>query len=205
MERKSFPVTEMKAATDGKGQFEALVAVFNNVDSYGDRILPGAFKRTLKERGFPAVVWSHSWQTPPIGSVLDAKETDAGLVVKAQLFLEDSQTAREVWAAMKNRGGDDRPPLREFSFAFDVVDSAEITEDGETIRELKDLELFEVGPTLIGANSETELLAVKAAAITVTTSADPSAEDPQRTEATPSPDKAAVTKAVRAWPLTNHV
>lgn len=170
MERKSFPVTEMKAASDGKGQFEALVAVFGNVDSVGDRILPGAFTRTLKERGYPAVVWSHQWSTPPIGSVMDAKETDAGLVVKGQLFLDESQTAREVWAAMKNRGGDDRPPLREFSFAFDIVDSAEITEDGMTIRELKDVDLFEVGPTLIGANSETELLAVKAGdTVTVTT------------------------------------
>lgn len=41
----------LKSAPSEEGQFEALVAVFNNIDSYGDVILKGAFADTLTEWG----------------------------------------------------------------------------------------------------------------------------------------------------------
>lgn len=165
MEHSSFKVTDFKAMTDGDtpGTFEALVAVFNNVDRGGDRILPGAFKRTLKD-GLPPIVWSHNWDVPPIGVVTEASETGDGLLVKGRLFVaegEDSPVARQVYTAMKAVDGQGRAPLREFSFGYEVRDAASVTEDGEDIRELKDLELFEVGPTLVGMNPATQLLGVK--------------------------------------------
>jgi HK97 family phage prohead protease len=174
LEQKSFPVVQLKALGDeGAGQFEAIVAVFGNIDSYGDRMVKGCFERTLRAppegRGFPAVVWSHQWGMVPIGASLEAEEVEKGLRIVGQLLIEDHSTAREVYAAMKLQGGDGLPALREFSFAFFIVDSAEITEDGETIREIKDVDLLEVGPTLIGANSETELIGVRAAPVTATT------------------------------------
>ena len=46
LEHKSF-VTATDAGS--AGQFEALVAVFNNIDKGGDRIVPGAFTKTLAE------------------------------------------------------------------------------------------------------------------------------------------------------------
>lgn len=169
-EIRSRGIVELKTLSDGApGRFEAIVAVFNNIDSYGDRILPGAFTRTLAERGFPAIVWSHMWFEPPIGASLEAEEIDKGLRVVGQLFTDDNARAREVYAAMKNVGGDDRPPLREFSFAFYVIESRFVEEpidpanpDAGTreVRELIDLELIEAGPTLVGANSATELLDV---------------------------------------------
>jgi hypothetical protein len=54
--------------TDSAGEFEALVAVFGNVDKGGDRIMPGAFTKTLaawRASGDPVpVIWSHDWNTP---------------------------------------------------------------------------------------------------------------------------------------------
>lgn len=161
MECKSFALAEVKALddTDAPGGFEAVVSVFGNIDSYGDRMMKGAFTRTLSEKGMPPVVWSHEWSTPPIGTVSSAVETDEGLVVKGRLFIgpdEDHAVAKQVYAAMKAGA------LREFSFGYSTKASNDVTENGETVREITDVDLFEVGPTLVGANDQTRLVGVKA-------------------------------------------
>lgn len=162
---------QVKAAKDAPaGQFEALVSVFGNKDSYGDVVVKGAFAETLAEwakSGNPIpVYYSHRMDDPDfnVGHVLEAKETDDGLWVKAQLDIEDplpGSKAPQVYRLMK--GG----RLTQFSFAYDVLDAAMAKSDdlGEYF-ELRKLKLHEVGPTPIGANQETELLTVKAAAHT---------------------------------------
>lgn len=159
----------VKAAADGEaGQFTALVSVFGNKDSVGDVVLPGAFTETLTEwkaSGNPIpVIWSHDWADPfsNIGAVLDAEETDKGLQVTGQLDLDNAKAA-QVFRLLKSGR------VAQFSFAYDVEEGAwvETDENGihESHYELRKLKLYEVGPTLVGANQETELLAVKAAAV----------------------------------------
>lgn len=144
------------------GEFTALVAVFGNVDSQGDRILPGAFKGTLgrwEKSGAPIpVLWSHQWADPDlhIGQVLEATETDDGLQVRGQLDVADNPKAARVRQLMLQRR------VRQFSFAYDSL-KADMTEDG--VNELAELELYEVGPCLVGANPATELLEAKALAV----------------------------------------
>src|SRR4029077_20216060 len=85
---------------------------------------------------------------------VEATETDAGLEVLGQLDVpEGSAKAQQAYRLLKGRRVD------QFSFAYDVIDAAE--NDGAN--ELHELKLYEVGPTPIGANDQTELLAVKAA------------------------------------------
>lgn len=163
---KSCPV-KVKAAgeADGleEGQFEALVSVFGNKDSYGDIVIKGAFADSLaawEASGNPIpVYWSHRMDDPDfnIGQVIEAKETDEGLWVKAQLDL-DSPKAVQVYRLLKGRR------VTQFSFAYDIDEAAWVEKDDESWYELRKLGLHEVGPTPIGANQETELLAVKAAA-----------------------------------------
>src|SRR5690625_912087 len=165
---KSCPA-RVKAAGDGEddGTFEAIVAVFGNVDSYGDVIMPGAFKDDLDawaERGDPIpVYWSHRMDDPDylIGEVLEAREVDEGLWVKARLLLGDDEPttskARKVYQLLRRR------LVTQFSFAYDVLDAGPGERDGQDVLELRKLRIYEVGPTPIGANQETELLAVKAA------------------------------------------
>jgi HK97 family phage prohead protease len=182
---RGFPVVELKATGSAKsGGFEAIVAVFDNIDRGYDRILKGAFERTLKAppegRGFPPVVWSHIWSIPPIGATMAAEEVDgiespwgtiAGLRIAGSLFVDEAEYAKAVYAAMRAKGGDGLPPLREFSFGYGVkesefVEETPVLEDGTEvdpieIRNLIDLDLYEVGPTLVGMNPETLLLDVK--------------------------------------------
>lgn len=163
---KSVPVTVETAAEEDTGGtagvFEAIVSVFGNVDSYGDRVIEGAFAKSLEEwdaKGAPVpVYWSHRMDEPEfnIGYVLEAEERPEGLWVKAQLDLE-SPRAAYVHRLMQQKR------VTQFSFAYDIVDHEVVTEDGNEVWNLKELSLYEVGPCGVGVNQATELLTVKAA------------------------------------------
>jgi HK97 family phage prohead protease len=146
--------------SDTSGQFEAIVSVFGNVDSVGDVVMPGAFKDDLdawSASGDPIpVIWSHRWEDPDyhIGHVLEASETDEGLLIRGQLDL-DAPKAAQVFRLLKGRR------VTQFSFAYDVLDGAEAERDGSSVYELRKLHVHEVGPTLLGANRETRLVDAK--------------------------------------------
>jgi HK97 family phage prohead protease len=166
MRIKSCPV-RIKAAGEHEGTdegvFEAIVAAYN-VDSVGDKITPGAFEATLAEwkaSGDPIpVLWSHMSHDPDfhIGEVLEAEERPEGLWVKARIDTDPGTKAAQVYKLLKGRR------VTQFSFAYDVEEGAWVdAKDAEGYYELRKLKLYEVGPTLIGANQATELLDVKSA------------------------------------------
>jgi HK97 family phage prohead protease len=161
MQHKTFPI-DVKAADDDSGTFEALVSVFGNVDLVGDRVMPGAFSKTLerwRETGDPLpIVLSHRWDDVMshigVADPKDVVETDDGLLVKGRLDLADNEVARQVYKLLKRRS------LKEFSFGY-TVNEERVAKDGAN--ELLDVDLVEAGPTLKGANPLTELRAVKSA------------------------------------------
>lgn len=139
------------------GEFEAIVSAYN-VDSVGDQIMEGAFSKSLekwKGSGDPIpVIWSHDHGNPDahIGVVLDSKEIPGqGLWVKGLVDM-DQPYAAQVYRLMKSRR------VTKFSFAYDMIDPEENDKGGF---DLKELDLWEVGPTLIPANDQTNLLAIK--------------------------------------------
>ena len=163
----------LKALPDeGPGIFSAVVSVFGNVDYHGDRILPGAFTASLegwKASGDPIpVIFSHQWDNPDahVGEVLEARELlagdpllagtgleeNGGLWTKFQLYVEDPDET----AARRLAKRLDRRTIREFSFAYDVLDEQR---GADGANELVALDVLEVGPTLKGANPATRLLA----------------------------------------------
>jgi HK97 family phage prohead protease len=195
MEYKSFSVFEFKAVDEKQGIFEAIVAVFGNVDRIGDKIIPGAFKNTLQrwqEKGRPVpVVFAHEWDNldAHVGQVLEAKEVEKGLYVKAQLEM-DEPFAQRVWKKMK------AGTLAEFSFAYNIVKDAVV--DG--IHELQELELLEVGPCLVGMNPDTQLLGVKRALASHSTATSDAAWDGPANEARArSGENEAYYRRIFAW------
>lgn len=140
-----------------EGIVEMYVSMFGNVDHVGDRVIKGAFAKSLegfKSAGDPIpFIWNHDWDNPDshIGKVLDAQETDEGLKVTAQLDMGEAKAAK-VFRLLKERR------VREASFAYDVVRERK-SDDGAN--ELVELNLIECGPTTKGANSETRVLATK--------------------------------------------
>lgn len=150
-----------------EGQFTAYASVFGNRDSYGDVVVKGAFAEDLKRwegSGYPIpVLYGHQMQDPDfnLGHVVKAVEDDKGLLVTAELDLENPKSA-QVYRMLK--GG----RATQMSFAYDVLEGGDATrkrEDGseEKFYELRALKVYEVSVVTIGANQETEILAVKSA------------------------------------------
>ena len=139
------------------------MSVFGVVDRGGDRMMPGAFGKTLADWGEKdapiPIIWSHMWDNPEahIGEADpdDVVESDDGLLVKRGRIDLDRPFAAQVFHLLERRR------VKEFSFGYQVRDF-EVAKDGAY--NLLDVELFEIGPTLKGMNPETELLAVKALA-----------------------------------------
>lgn len=148
-------------AGDGPGSFEALVAVFDNVDSQGDMVLKGAFTESLASKDVWPVLWAHQMHDDTaIIATAAAKETDEGLVFASD-FLDTprAQNIRKLMAA---------GVITEFSWSGRVTEGGWIDKDGvgpwgDGYYEMRKIDLWEAGPCFKGANSETELLGVKSA------------------------------------------
>jgi HK97 family phage prohead protease len=151
------------AAGLAEGQFEAYASIFGNVDSYGDVVQPGAFAGTLKtwadSGNFLPVLFGHNMSDPDfnIGHVVEAVEDDRGLKVLGQLDLESPKGA-QVHRMLKGKR------ISQMSFAYDVVRGSMGQLDGVDVYELHEVKIYEVSLVTIGANEETEILAVKTAA-----------------------------------------
>ena len=170
--RKTFEAPYFKALDDDLGTFEAVVSVFGNVDYQGDRVMPGAFEdhlKTLRQKGdVLPVVWSHDWGNPfaHIGYVdpqeaLEITNEQAkakgfgdilgGLYVKGHIDM-DKEFARQVYDLLKGRR------VREWSFAYDVHEEERAKDHANNLLKLA---VWEVGPTLKGANNMTDTITVK--------------------------------------------
>ena len=147
-----------------EGEFEAYASTFTREpDSYGDVVAKGAFGDSLKEWADSGqvlpVLFGHRFDDPDynIGGVVEAAEDDHGLKIRGQLDL-DSPKAAQVHRLMKAKR------IGQMSFAFDTLDAGSVElEDGRKANELRKLKLYEVSVVPIGANQDTEILAVKSA------------------------------------------
>ena len=146
-----------KTTDDEKGNVEAVFSVFNNLDSDGDVVLPGAIRSGFKDDQVP-MVFAHKWDQP-IGKGKIVQEDDKA-VFKGKFFM-GTEAGKEAYNLAKEMGD-----LQEWSFGFRINDYevAEFQKDGESVgdvRYLKDLEVYEVSPVLVGANRQTYTLAIK--------------------------------------------
>lgn len=158
-----------KFKTDGlaEGEFIAYASVFGNKDSYGDVVVKGAFSNTLQAwqgKGVPIpLLWGHNTADPDfnVGEILTAEEDERGLKVHGRLDMESPKAAQTYRLLKSGR-------VNQMSFAYAVLDGAYVEQNSEGKKdaffELRELDLFEVSIVPIGANQETEILAVKSAA-----------------------------------------
>lgn len=159
---KNATITVKAGPDDGlkEGQFIAYASVFGNVDSYGDVVMPGAFAKDLarwKKSGNPIpLLFGHNMSDPDynLGAAVEAEEDNVGLKILGELDL-DNPKSLQTYRLLKGRR------INQMSFAYDEIDSGPAVHDGEHVWELRELKLYEVSIVTIGANQETEILAVK--------------------------------------------
>jgi HK97 family phage prohead protease len=138
-------LTEVKFGDETSRTFEGYASVFGGVDSYGDMIMPGAYKATLENRERPIRMrWNH--YGPVIGKWTEVYEDDKGLYVKGSLTPGHS-VASDVYASMMHRAVDG------MSIGYRVVKSSE----SGVIRKLEQIDLIEISvveePADLGAQA----------------------------------------------------
>ena len=129
-------------------------------DSYGDIVARGAFAESIEqikaEGKVLPLLFNHDGDdlSKYIGTVVNLEEDDHGLKFDATFdATPEAQRAREL--TMDGR-------LAKFSFAYDVLDQAEVTlEDGRKANELRKLNIHEVSLVLYPANPDTSVVSVK--------------------------------------------
>ena len=152
------------------GTFEGYGAVFGNLDSYGDVILKGAFRDTLKEwkkaKRLPPMLVQHGGymmtdsDALPIGKWEEMEEDDTGLRVKGRLINLDTDRGKQLYGAMKEG------VLDGMSIGYRVKEFSYGTKPDEPSRTLKKIDLVEVSVVTFPANGMSRVDAVKAGDLT---------------------------------------
>lgn len=155
-ERLAATEFNVKALGDA-GAFEGYAAIFDIVDEGGDAVLPGAFARSLAERGEAGIklLWQHE-PSEPIGRIEQILEDQKGLFVRGQLLL-DIERAREAYALMKSGA------LDGLSIGFRTVKSRR--DEERNIRLLEDIDLWEVSLVTFPMQAGARISSFKSGAI----------------------------------------
>lgn len=138
------PFKVKEVGSDGK--FVGHGSVFGEMDSYRDIVMPGAFKKSLKEdfadkdRKVP-MLWQHNWWEP-IGVYTEIYEDDKGLYVEGECNMEVQQ-GRECYALMKQGA------LTGLSIGYTTVTSE--WDEKALTRKLIEVDLWEVSPVTFPA------------------------------------------------------
>lgn len=146
---KSTYLGEVIDADEKNGIVKGYGSVFGNVDSDGDIITKGAYKKTIQENGSRVKYLYQHDMDKPIGKMINLEEDDKGLVFEAQV--------------PKTRLGLD---------VIELMKAGVITENSVGIlpiqkgmngqyRELNEVKLFEISAVTLAANDQAMIIDVK--------------------------------------------
>ncbi len=151
MKTKDFALQVKDLSEDGT--FEGYGSIFGNVDSYGEKVMPGAFVDSLarhkREGSNVLMLWNHD-PHQPIGVWEDLAEDAKGLWGKGR-FLLDIQRAREVHTLAKAKA------IGGLSIGYREEDT---DKDGQVLL-LKKLNLYEISPVTFPANRRARIESIK--------------------------------------------
>lgn len=160
-EQRCAGITELRVEPQEGGGLpviEGHAAVFDSLSQdlgflfpFKERIQKGAFKNSIEADDIRAL-WNHD-ANYVLGrnraGTLDLKETGKGL--KVRIHPPDTQWARDLTESIK------RGDVSQMSFGFIVEKEAWTVEDGQDIRTLERVKLFDVSPVTFPAYLETDV------------------------------------------------
>lgn len=171
MEYKAVPLADSLEIEDER-TVKSIFSVMGNVDSYNDVIMPGAYKKTIKERlplGDIKVLWNHDGFEPPIATPQLLKELakdelppalrkrfpEATGALYGEVRFLDTPRGNEVLSGIKSGA------ITQNSIGFDAVKWDEEVGKGEPgtfakrQRTIKEIRLWDISPVNWGANEAT--------------------------------------------------
>lgn len=147
--------------------FTGYGAAFNNIDSYGDVIMPGAFAEFLSDaksgrQPWPSMLSQHGAMgltaddMTPVGVWQDLSEDGAGLRVTGQLA--DTQRGNELNSLMRMAP---RPAIDGLSIGYIAKKYEPRSKPEDPRRKLTQIDLMEISPVTFPANRNARISALK--------------------------------------------
>ena len=156
MHHKSLALSIKTTGLD-PGEFIGYASTFGNIDHDGDRVMPGAFTKSISDDSTIPILWEHVHADPrmQVGEVKSARETAQGLEIHARLDV-DTEFGAAAYRSIKSRR------VKSLSIGYSIRKSAKAA-DGAN--ELVDLDLVEVSLVARPANGSAIITAVKSVGI----------------------------------------
>lgn len=149
IKRLAFSFEEIKADDDAR-TVEGFASVFNNIDSYSDIVMPGAFAKSIVGRK-PAMLWQHN-SDKPIGVWDEMEEQKKGLYVKGRIL--PTTHGNDAYTLVKNGA------VSGMSIGYSAKKWE--TDSTKGVRKLTEVELYEVSLVTFPANEKAQITRVKA-------------------------------------------
>lgn len=186
---------ELRASAESPNTLVGHAAVFNTpVDiggmfgTFTERIAPGAFAKTIKDKADVRALFNHEPDNilaRTTSGTLKLSEDATGLAV--EIDMPDTTLGRDLMTSIK------REDISQMSFAFQVVkEEWDDTNPDHPVRTLKEVKLFDVSPvtfpayptTDVGVKSAENILAEHRAAVSNIETNEPIQEDHSATDST---------------------
>lgn len=160
--------TEFKSekSNDDSMTFSGYGAYFNNVDSYGDVILPGAFKDNVsraKKGEYPVMLSQHGMDDyTPVGVFTKIVEDEKGLYVEGKLA--NTTMGRDLYELMKMTP---RPAIKGMSIGYRVTEAEYPAGKNDSkfpkgcYRKIKSADVLEISIVTFPANKKATITNVK--------------------------------------------
>lgn len=157
MDVKSFTGLEVKDAD--KGIVSAVFSTFGVVDKDGDVIEPGAIKdgTPIRVSAYGHASWGRFGAAAELPVGKGTVHTDDTKAWADMEFFMDTSHGADTFKTIKGMGD-----LQEWSYSLHgILAEYEDTDDGDRVRHIKQVDVHEVSPVLMGAGVGTHTLAAK--------------------------------------------
>jgi len=156
VERKTVGFQLTALDTEGR-TLEGYASIFGNLDLGDDIIHPGAFAKTLAERGGKVrFLWQHD-PSEPLGKPIELHEDARGLFFKA--VISDTARGRDALALLRDGA------IEGLSIGYESVKGGTDFENvnGRTVRHLREVRLHEISLVSFPMNESAGVTALKTA------------------------------------------
>jgi HK97 family phage prohead protease len=147
---------EWKADDSDQNTLVGYASTFGNVDLGGDVVVKGAFDKTIeniKVNGIPLLADHMPSTASVLGTIYDAEPDEKGLRIWARI--SKAPSAQDT--AVKLREGH----LSKMSIGYETMDDAWEDKDGQRVRLLKEIKLWETSVVVFPMNPKATITRVK--------------------------------------------
>jgi HK97 family phage prohead protease len=152
-----FLEAKMVDGTDGSGELEGYGNIVGNIDRASEIVEPGAYKglESLVKNG--AGLIGHEWDDLPIATLEECREDAKGLYFR--WAFHSTSKAQEARTIISERMA--RKKSVALSIGYRVLEDEYKTVDGQLVRVLKSIEVYEISYVNVPANAEALATGVK--------------------------------------------